>query len=85
LVKAQLGNKTHWQDSGELAMMFHGTYTSEFYRAIRDLLHDRVSLETLNAPAQAGEYHRGRCTLERRWQDLVSSERRYRNASGHAS
>jgi anaerobic magnesium-protoporphyrin IX monomethyl ester cyclase len=85
LVKTQLGNQTHWQDSGELAMMFQGTYTSEFYRAIRDLLHERVSLETLNAPAQAGEYHRGRRTLERRWQDLVSSEGRYRNAGQQAS
>ncbi|MBV8308417.1 MAG: B12-binding domain-containing radical SAM protein, partial [Gammaproteobacteria bacterium] len=27
LVKAQLGSKTHWQDSNDLAMMFHGTYT----------------------------------------------------------
>ena len=63
LVKAQLGSKTHWQESNDLAMMFHGTYTSEFYRAIRNLLHDRVSLETLNAPARAGEYRRGRRTV----------------------
>jgi anaerobic magnesium-protoporphyrin IX monomethyl ester cyclase len=85
LVRAQLGNKTHWQDSDELAMMFHGTYNSEFYRAIRDLLHDRVSLEKFNAPAHAGKYRRGRRMLERRWQGLISSERQYRSAEGHAA
>ena len=81
LVKAQLDGQTRWQESDDLAMMFHGTYTSEFYRAIRNLLHDRVSLEHVNAPAHAGEYRRGRRVLERRWQALLSSERQYRNAS----
>jgi anaerobic magnesium-protoporphyrin IX monomethyl ester cyclase len=85
LVNAQLGGKTHWQDSNDLEMMFHGTYTSEFYRAIRDLLHDRVSLEKLNTPADTGEYHRGTRMLEQRWQDLVSSERQYRSADGQAA
>jgi anaerobic magnesium-protoporphyrin IX monomethyl ester cyclase len=85
LVKAQLGGKTHWQDSNDLEMMFHGTYTSQFYRAIRDLLHDRVSLEKLNTPADTGEYHRGTRMLEQRWQDLVSSERQYRSADGQAA
>ena len=82
LVKTQLGDKTHWQESDDLEMMFHGTYTSEFYRAIRDLLHDRVSLEKLNTPADTAEYHRGTRVLEQRWQDLVSSERQYRSAGG---
>jgi anaerobic magnesium-protoporphyrin IX monomethyl ester cyclase len=44
-VKAQLGAKTHWQDSNDLAMMFQGTYGSEFYRAVRDLLHEQVKLQ----------------------------------------
>ena len=30
LVKAQLGGKTRWQDSNDLDMMFHGTYTERF-------------------------------------------------------
>jgi anaerobic magnesium-protoporphyrin IX monomethyl ester cyclase len=85
LVKTQLRDKTHWQESDDLEMMFHGTYTSEFYRAIRDLLHDRVSLEKLNTPADTGEYHRGTRMLEQRWQDLVSSERQYRSADGQAA
>jgi anaerobic magnesium-protoporphyrin IX monomethyl ester cyclase len=45
-VKAQLGAKTHWQDSSDLAMMFQGTYGSDFYRAVRDLLHEQVKLQS---------------------------------------
>jgi anaerobic magnesium-protoporphyrin IX monomethyl ester cyclase len=79
LVKAQLGAKTHWQDSNDLAMMFRGTYTSEFYRAVRDLLHDQVSLHR-PAAAQSRQIgpqsaHR---SLERRWRELLSQERHYR-------
>jgi len=85
LVRAQLGPKTHWRDSADLAMMFHGTYTSDFYRAIRNLLHERVSLEALNAPAHAAQYRRGRRLLERRWRDLLSSERDHRNGVSQAT
>jgi anaerobic magnesium-protoporphyrin IX monomethyl ester cyclase len=80
LVKAQLGSKTHWQESDDLDMMFHGTYTSEFYRTIRNLLHERVALETFNGPAHTGRYRRGRRTLERRWQALLTREQQYRSA-----
>ena len=84
LVRAQLGNKTHWRDSGDLAMMFHGAYTSEFYRAIRDLLHDRISLEARNKPAHSAEYQRGRRLLKRRWNALLSSEHEHRCGAGQA-
>jgi anaerobic magnesium-protoporphyrin IX monomethyl ester cyclase len=80
LVKAQLGSKTHWQESDDLDMMFHGTYTSEFYRTIRNLLHERISLESLNAPAHSVRYRRGRRLLERRWRVLVAREQQYRSA-----
>jgi len=79
LVKAQLGPKTHWQDSDDLAMMFQGTYTSEFYRAVRNLFHDEVSLQAF----EAGSPDRGvpdpRRSLERRWQELLSHEHQYRS------
>src|SRR5262249_25717469 len=42
-VKGQLGDKRHWHDSDDLDMMFSGTYRTEFYRLVRDLLHDEVS------------------------------------------
>src|SRR5262249_1069148 len=36
LVREQLGEKRNWDDSGDLDMMFAGTYRSEFYRLVRD-------------------------------------------------
>ncbi len=41
-VHAQLGEKTNWSDSEDLAMMFQGAYTNEFYRALHDALHAQV-------------------------------------------
>ncbi len=41
-VREELGAKTNWEDSDDLAMMFKGAYTTEFYRALRDALHAEV-------------------------------------------
>ena len=79
LVRAQLAAKTHWQESNDLEMMFKGTYSSDFYRAIRDLLHDQVSVEKQNTTQRNEDYQRARGSLERRWERLIASERRYRN------
>jgi anaerobic magnesium-protoporphyrin IX monomethyl ester cyclase len=70
LVSRQLGDKTHWQASGELAMMFHGTYTSPFYREVRDLLHDEVR--------RGGSARR---SLQRRWDRLLARQESFRNAT----
>jgi len=79
LVKEQLRGKTHWQESNDLEMMFQGTYTSGFYRAVRDLMHEQVTLQTVDRPA-AGEAHtRARCELDRRWRELLSRELQYRS------
>jgi anaerobic magnesium-protoporphyrin IX monomethyl ester cyclase len=90
LVKAQLGRKTRWQESSDLDMMFHGTYTSDFYRSVRDLLHDEISLQTAITGCGAHETacnnlaHRGRA-LERRWSELIGSEAQYRSPDGRAA
>jgi anaerobic magnesium-protoporphyrin IX monomethyl ester cyclase len=42
MVADQLGAKANWSDSGDLSMMFHGAYSSEFYRALTDALHLEV-------------------------------------------
>ena len=42
LVAGQLGAQKNWSDSADLAMMFRGTYSSEFYRALADALHLEV-------------------------------------------
>ena len=47
-VREQLGAKTNWVDSEDLAMMFKGAYTSEFYRALHDALH--ADVESWSAP-----------------------------------
>ena len=41
-VREQLGTRQHWQDTDDLAMLFHGAYGTAFYRRVRDVLHDEV-------------------------------------------
>ena len=82
LVKEQLRGKTHWQESDDLDMMFQGTYTSEFYRAVRNLLHDQVNLEQRPLTRESREYIQGRRQLDSRWNELISHERRYRSVAG---
>jgi anaerobic magnesium-protoporphyrin IX monomethyl ester cyclase len=82
LVKAQLGRKTHWHDSSDLEMMFHGTYTSGFYREVRNLLHDQVSLQAVDAAAGGesdGDHGRAMRRLDQRWHDLLDREVEYRS------
>jgi anaerobic magnesium-protoporphyrin IX monomethyl ester cyclase len=81
-VKAQLRAKSNWRESNDLEMMFEGTYASDFYRAIRDLLHDQVSVERLNERRHVVDYRRERRALERRWAHLIASEQRYRVSPG---
>jgi anaerobic magnesium-protoporphyrin IX monomethyl ester cyclase len=38
-VKAQLGAKQNWADTDDLAMLFHGTFSTSLYRRLRDALH----------------------------------------------
>lgn len=44
MVKAQLGDQDHWQDSNDLAMMFQGAYQTPFYRHLHRLLHQELRL-----------------------------------------
>jgi anaerobic magnesium-protoporphyrin IX monomethyl ester cyclase len=80
MVKAQLGAKTRWDESNDLEMMFEGTYDSQFYRLIRDLLHDKVNLEKLNVPDRQVEYHGEWRHLQQRWEALLANEAAHRNA-----
>jgi anaerobic magnesium-protoporphyrin IX monomethyl ester cyclase len=70
LVKAQLGAKDRWAESNDLAMMFRGTYRSELYRIVRDLLHAQVDLAAGDAARE---------TLALRWRELEVRAHRYRN------
>jgi len=42
MVRAQANGKTNWTDSGDLDVMFQGTYNTRFYRAVADALHLEV-------------------------------------------
>ena len=42
MVRTQNTGKTNWNDSGDLDIMFQGTYTTQFYRALADALHREV-------------------------------------------
>jgi anaerobic magnesium-protoporphyrin IX monomethyl ester cyclase len=80
LVKAQMRAKTHWHESNDLDMMFEGTYISDFYRAVRNLLHDGIALQTA-APSASLEHRRAAEAIERRWQELLADELKYRSSS----
>jgi len=81
LVKAQLRGKTHWQESNDLEMMFQGTYTSDFYRTVRNLLHDQISLQTGDSAGNGGSQAPALRALDQRWRDLLGREAQYRSLS----
>jgi anaerobic magnesium-protoporphyrin IX monomethyl ester cyclase len=80
LVKAQMHAKTHWHESNDLDMMFHGTYTSDFYRSIRDLLHEQVFLQNGTSASAAYEYDQSKRAIEQRWDSLLGAEENYRSS-----
>jgi anaerobic magnesium-protoporphyrin IX monomethyl ester cyclase len=41
-VQAQLGRQRNWKDTGDLAMLFQGTYSTALYRRVRDVLHAEI-------------------------------------------
>jgi anaerobic magnesium-protoporphyrin IX monomethyl ester cyclase len=77
-VKASLGRKTHWEDSGDLAMMFRGAYDSAFYRGFRDLLHQQVALQQARGAQAPDRWRQAAVDLEARWASLLAGERAHR-------
>jgi anaerobic magnesium-protoporphyrin IX monomethyl ester cyclase len=41
-VQAQLGRQRNWKDTGDLAMLFQGAYSTALYRKVRDVLHAEI-------------------------------------------
>ena len=74
-VQEQLGEKTHWNDSDELAMLFEGTYTGPFYRHVRDLLHDEVAAFAAGTNAAAET----RLACDEKWRELDQTESLHRS------
>ncbi len=67
-VAEELGVKRNWADTDDLAMLFHGTYTTPFYRRVRTLLHDEARAD---GPPRA--------VLDARWSRLAAEEARHRS------
>jgi anaerobic magnesium-protoporphyrin IX monomethyl ester cyclase len=66
-VRQQLGEKRHWNESNDLDMMFAGTFLSEFYRRVRNLLHEQVT-------------HPGSADVARRWEELCANADDFRQS-----
>jgi anaerobic magnesium-protoporphyrin IX monomethyl ester cyclase len=81
MVKLELGDKDHWDQSNDLAMMFQGTYQTDFYRRLHKLLHRdlvfrqnlRQSREILNGLRHEKE------ELDRAWCELSQTEAHHRS------
>ncbi len=73
-VKEQLGAKQNWSDSDDLCVMFKGTYTDKFYRAVRDALHAEV--QGWNASETSPEHEK---EVEKLWKLVEALEPVSRN------
>jgi anaerobic magnesium-protoporphyrin IX monomethyl ester cyclase len=67
-VRAQMRSKHNWEQTDDLDMLFHGTFTSEFYRRVRALLHDEVDA-----------LRNGEAPLDARWSALEAEQEENRN------
>lgn len=43
-VRRELGNKQNWIDSGDLEMMFQGTFSAEYYRTLHKITHKQFQV-----------------------------------------
>lgn len=48
-VKTQLGEKQNWVDSDDLAMMYRGTYSSDYYRVLYHVVHHEFRIRKVLA------------------------------------
>ena len=78
-VQAQLGEKTNWSDSEDMAMMFQGAYTNEFYRALHDALHAQV--DSRNSRSANGTQKEGQVRPHELWRNVMRLEKTCRNPS----
>jgi anaerobic magnesium-protoporphyrin IX monomethyl ester cyclase len=78
-VQAQLGEKKNWSDSEDLAMMFQGAYTNEFYRALHDALHAQVDSWNSCSPDGAGRDPKVHGEPDALWRRVMQLEKTCRN------
>lgn len=78
-VKTDLGDRHHWRDSRDLAMLFAGQYTTAFYRQLHDVLHRELSARQAISMARhgSGDFSRAEAELAAAmatWQALEAAE-----------
>jgi hypothetical protein len=56
MVKLDLEDRENWHDSGDLAMMFAGTYTTQLYRLLHRALHDDLDMRRRRAGLQRAKH-----------------------------
>ena len=78
-VQTQLGEKTNWSDSEDLAMMFQGTYTNELYRALHDALHAQVDYWNSCSTKHAQDQQPDRGGPDDLWRRVMELEKTCRN------
>jgi radical SAM superfamily enzyme YgiQ (UPF0313 family) len=74
-VRQELGVKRNWVDSDDLSVMFEGTYTNGFYRALRDALHAEVDSWTAQKAGTPGT----QAEVARLWDIVEQLEKSCRN------
>jgi anaerobic magnesium-protoporphyrin IX monomethyl ester cyclase len=67
-VKDDLGPVTSWQESDDLATTFSATFSTGFYRQVRDLLHEEARAARVDGGRRLFNAHRHR--LDALWRDL---------------
>jgi anaerobic magnesium-protoporphyrin IX monomethyl ester cyclase len=75
MVKAELGEKDHWDESNDLDMMFQGTYQTAFYRKLHELVHRDLDLRRRSDAAIQIALRQ----IDDEWRDLRTQEASYRS------
>jgi len=83
-VREELGVKRNWVDSDDLAVMFKGAYTNDFYRALREALHAEVDAWGATHPEGNGHgknngSHATSADVEHLWNIVEQMEKSCRN------
>jgi anaerobic magnesium-protoporphyrin IX monomethyl ester cyclase len=79
MVKNELGTKDHWDDSDDLAMMFQGSYRTEFYRRLYKVVHREldVRLKLQSAPKNTTEALAELDSVNAEWKEIQKVEANY--------
>ncbi len=78
-VAAEMGSRENWRESGDLDMMFCGTYKTEFYTALHTALHYELNLRNHRVESIAERDHLGRL-----WSRVLELEKTSVNSNSEA-